>query len=1745
MRVCDRCGTKSAPYHPRKRVGEELLCAACAKAPVGVSAGGVISEAARRPRQTSLDIGSLTPQERLDPTKYEKDTPDYVKGHGMAGGDDDWGTPDDNQHSLQQALPNSVWNNYHKARKHKGEPLLSRKACRDLKVPYRSLSKQLVLDRWRKREDDLRKQAHEILNSNGEVEKHTHHIPDQMLPPTTSKQDALDHLAEHHPEISAEDYDGSEFSKPGGGFLKGWHEHLHQPKKTQHGDQEYDQDGVSGYYPQDGHQHDKPTLPEAPGDIDMLDHVEGHHHGWMPFEDKEEAAAHHQHEHDRGKDDEIGHSHEYAGGPPVSPINALVNPHHSLMNPGGPGVMEWYHGTPRDYEGAPQTTTENHEQGLDTGYGEGDWNCGAAEERFLTTSGITTLGEAAGSTQEVLTRVGGNTQWVKAEIKEFGKQSLMALTLRRGRETKVVYWTPNHRWFIRSRRDRNSDYREVVTSDLSPGDVLASALPNSRVRQSRPSPQGVARGIVYGDGNVLQSGSVVDLFGDKNLDLVRFFAGSHIRPRAGRGKDGSLTGMQVCDLPRYYKTQLPDLDENPSYLYGWLAGYFAADGTVNTSGVPILYSADLAALEYVEVLCLRLGIGTKQIKTQYRKGYGATESPMYRIEILRSTVSSDFFVCANHKERFDNVTRVDEIAWTVVSVEQTDRTETVYCAVVPDTHTFVLADYIYTGNCHVGSHWSSLHKMANDFHGNTKRVIHAQLKIKNPKVYDNLNHMAHDAYERLYAQGEFQDSPHDRHHDNGHEDDSGYNQCCSGSLLEYAKGGAGRNDGKNGLQRYRDSLRADGHDGILVRNQADHPSGHWNAMALSPDQIDIKDAHCPEGHDHGDERTNDKQQFLDNHDKVMKQPDGSTWEKGYSTYRTPNDLPDSDAVDAVHAGKEPEDSHHNDPDYDGDWSSGNEDEGGGIYCESCDEFGNHEESEHWEYCPVCEEDSEHGGDSMEYGPHDHCEHCDDWADHDSDNHEDEWGDKPDEYRNEDYCPHCGDYDKNNRDEANCVNCDKQLPDWGQIKTKGMPHDYKYSDVEKSRHPYDPAGGDANAPEHSGKTGWLAMHLNMHHGSDDNFEGFDNPDGSTNADALNEHHKWLHMGGDAVGQAGYDVDHKHAAFATHNNHDDMSDEDFKAHMGIHHPGIPTDGDHSSMESMKSNHDNAHGHPWGVSGNGDLVGKTPLHNHEGDPTSPGAKANAPMMTAHPDDLLGHFIGYHAIGGKLNEQVLANSTPEEQQAAHSALHQTTNISQTPWQKHEHNDDGSPEFTDSAKKFYDDHDGNGQGKPEDMHAHAQLLSHLVKTHGNNSTKHGSISSLNYESLMEQHAEQHATDSSIVQHPSNDHSNPEIPSNLGEGVKNWMIGKQNVGGGYQNNNDEAIENHLGEHGYSGVVPQNNKAKHEIHKHLHDNPDNLPKGVAPADHQHPTSSDEGHYDVSQKMEKNDPEDDYSGEDHFDHGDSLMSLNHHLMKGHPDINLEHPNSGDHGMNEEQYKKYLVKTHGEHHEQKAADPQTPGFHTHAPDPDPPQFPDDPTKNDDLVKHLMSDHQVHSSKLEPLSHEEMVKHHIDHHLGAKEAGGDATSAEGAKAPLDNHKHSQDDFENKLHVSPASGGLPGVLPAANDHTELSEHLAGYHQHDQETHEGKSKEFLQTAHALEHQDGDASHTHLGPANSPHEYDSHKMEHLHNDHGMTHSPMEHAMPTAHWDELHAHLHGDGSSPLLPTKQAHPLITGKPIGHHHG
>ena len=177
--------------------------------------------------------------------------------------------------------------------------------------------------------------------------------------------------------------------------------------------------------------------------------------------------------------------------------------------------------------------------------------CLAGETRVLTWEGVKPIRELAGGTHRIL---GKHGDWIEAPFRSFGVQPLMRLTLTRNGISKHIYATAEHRWFVRSGRTQKSD-REVVTSDLRPGHRLVSKFPRTRVKQTTPSPFGIAHGLAaFGDSTRNGTGSMAQLDAVKDVELLKWFPVSMMTQHHGRQ-------MLIHHLPRFFK-ELPPLDES-------------------------------------------------------------------------------------------------------------------------------------------------------------------------------------------------------------------------------------------------------------------------------------------------------------------------------------------------------------------------------------------------------------------------------------------------------------------------------------------------------------------------------------------------------------------------------------------------------------------------------------------------------------------------------------------------------------------------------------------------------------------------------------------------------------------------------------------------------------------------------------------------------------------------------------------------------------------------------------------------------------------------------------------------------------------------------------------------------------------------------------------------------------------------------------------------------------------------------
>ena len=326
-------------------------------------------------------------------------------------------------------------------------------------------------------------------------------------------------------------------------------------------------------------------------------------------------------------------------------------------------------------------------------------NCFAYDTEIITDQGVKKIGDVAGTEQILLTRDGS---WVKAPIRSFGKQKLYKLTLMRQGVDKVIYTTENHRWYARDARARykGKGFIEFKTSELRKDKHrLQSVFGRSFKNRIDPSPFGIAHGFTYGDGSTNKgdrNANEVHLIGDKDKALLPYFSMCPIKEKP------YINGIKASALPNFFR-ELPSINENKSYLLGWLMGYFAADGCASNGQIDIS-SIDKKNIEFFRDVCILLGIGTYDIRTETRmSNLNNKEFTMYRMKLMRQTLDESFFIIEKHKQEYIEAGASDVkrkvIEWAVKDIEETDRFEEVYCATVEGHGNFTLDGNIVTGNC--------------------------------------------------------------------------------------------------------------------------------------------------------------------------------------------------------------------------------------------------------------------------------------------------------------------------------------------------------------------------------------------------------------------------------------------------------------------------------------------------------------------------------------------------------------------------------------------------------------------------------------------------------------------------------------------------------------------------------------------------------------------------------------------------------------------------------------------------------------------------------------------------------------------------------------------------------------------------------------------------------------------------------------------------------------------------------------
>lgn len=336
------------------------------------------------------------------------------------------------------------------------------------------------------------------------------------------------------------------------------------------------------------------------------------------------------------------------------------------------------------------------------------FNCLSGQTKVLTKKGWLPISECAqigkievlaqGSKEQ--TGVGcwtyGQGEWRSAEFRYFGEQDLYVVKFSDGTE---VMATAEHKWYVTKRAN------PVETKNLVGHNVPFVTAP--KPEKGEVFQAAILHGFTFGDGNLnvykgKPHSAHVRMFAEKDNDIAALFQAAGFE----------VTHPEHCNayvgkLPADWKF-LPSEDASREYWYGFIVGLIAADGTVSDqSGSVILYQSDKEALDLIRQKSMEVGFACTPISMQREKNPWTGEiSPNWRFTLRRFSVQPKELVLSQHRTNFEQAGDPSSgRSLEVLSVTEAGKKEAVYCAIEPETHTFVIENSLLTGNCHAAG-WS-------------------------------------------------------------------------------------------------------------------------------------------------------------------------------------------------------------------------------------------------------------------------------------------------------------------------------------------------------------------------------------------------------------------------------------------------------------------------------------------------------------------------------------------------------------------------------------------------------------------------------------------------------------------------------------------------------------------------------------------------------------------------------------------------------------------------------------------------------------------------------------------------------------------------------------------------------------------------------------------------------------------------------------------------------------------------------
>lgn len=332
------------------------------------------------------------------------------------------------------------------------------------------------------------------------------------------------------------------------------------------------------------------------------------------------------------------------------------------------------------------------------------YSCFSGETEVITKDGVFPIIEIIDKEVEI---INGNGEWEKVKFVNCGKQKLIKINLTSNGKIKEIFATPEHEWIVRKHKAK------IQTKDLKSGYRLERVLP-IRDRNFNIIPEGIIHGYVYGDGHISKRTDkkfrfCTTVYTKEKYDFIKQFV-KITKPKCFEKNEKYKECFGYFHISSVINfKEIPDFKcHSLDYLYSFLIGYFVTDGCAKPSTTKNCNNALFASAKYddlvkVKHICTLVGIATYPIGHTIRtpKSNGGIlnythNHDIYYLRLVHSTIPNNFYLSSKKNDR--KFTYSSYLGWKVVSIEETERYEDVYCTET-STHSFALKDFILTGNC--------------------------------------------------------------------------------------------------------------------------------------------------------------------------------------------------------------------------------------------------------------------------------------------------------------------------------------------------------------------------------------------------------------------------------------------------------------------------------------------------------------------------------------------------------------------------------------------------------------------------------------------------------------------------------------------------------------------------------------------------------------------------------------------------------------------------------------------------------------------------------------------------------------------------------------------------------------------------------------------------------------------------------------------------------------------------------------